>query len=270
MEALAPRHGGSDRQGGRFGPRFGLTGALLTCVSALPACGGEPEDFEIDIDEVAEVEQAIGYPGDNNRFTISEPGGQASFAGQWELYPGWKTHRLNGQDKCEHVSSCLLSLLNGNDLKLALCIVGPGGSPFSDACTDPNITLREGGFFGDLFATNPTAYVAGPDTADPVDSGRACFGSQGNDCCAEGDANCPPRIVLAGAILGSPEQDFANNRCNAAIVKSANAFDRLAFARSSAAFFCVGSTSACWNAPSPSSRLGRGSRPWARSWLASR
>ena len=45
---------------------------------------------------------------------------------------------------------------------LALGIVGPGGSPFSDACDDPKIDLREGGFFGDLFANNPKAYVVGP------------------------------------------------------------------------------------------------------------
>lgn len=154
----------------------------------------------------------------SSNFTIQNAGGTLSFAGQWENYPGWKTNRLNGQDKRERVSSCLLSLLNGNDLTLAICIIGPGGSPFSDPCSDASLNIREGGFFGDLFAANPTAYVAGPDTAEPVDSGRACFGSQGNYCCAENDANCTHRIVLAGAILGSPAQNFANKRCNAPLV----------------------------------------------------
>jgi len=156
----------------------------------------------------------------DSSFTIQDSSGTLSFPGQWENYPSWKTNRLTGQDKRERVSSCLLSLLNGNNLTLHFCIVGPGGSPFSEPCTDPNITIREGGFFGDLFAANPTAYVAGPDTADPVDSGRACVGSQDNYCCAENDATCTHRIVLAGAILGSPDQNFANKRCNAPLVNS--------------------------------------------------
>ncbi|MDI1442725.1 hypothetical protein [Polyangium sp. 6x1] len=154
----------------------------------------------------------------SSSFTISTNDGSQSFAGQWELYGSWKTNRLNGEDKRERVSACLLSLLNGNNLTLNICIIGPGGAPFDVPCGDSHTTLREGGFFGNLFATNPTAYVAGPDAAEPVDSGRACFGSQGIYCCAENDTNCNHRIVLTGAILGSPDQNFANKRCNAPLV----------------------------------------------------
>ncbi|MBK9266772.1 MAG: hypothetical protein IPM54_44180 [Polyangiaceae bacterium] len=273
--------------------RFGLQSALLVSVTALPACGGEMGEFD-DFEDVAEVEQAVGWGGTNNlppqavasdplkrgvtnshgitspsnpdplplcagntitstgctlkqewkawlnadeynrvpmmkaiakcsvesSFTIVDSSGTFAFPGQWPLYPSWKSNRLNGQDKRERVSSCILSLLNGNDANLSICIIGPGGAPFSDACSDPNMTLREGGFFGDLFAPTPTAYVAGPDSADPVDSGRACFGSQGNYCCSEADTACPQRIVLTGAILGSPDQNFANKRCNAQLVNS--------------------------------------------------
>lgn len=155
-------------------------------------------------------------------FTIVESSGTLAFPGQWPLYTSWKSNRLNGLDKRERVSSCVLSLLNGNDSTLDLCVIGPGGAPFSDACSDPNMVLREGGFFGDLFAATPTAYVAGPDTADPVDSGRACFATSGTYCCAESDTACPQRIVLAGSILGSPDQNYANKRCNAPLVKSGN------------------------------------------------
>jgi hypothetical protein len=276
--------------------RFGFVGALLTAAAALPACGGEPGDFDLDADleEVGESEQAIGGTGNNNlppaaidsdslkrsvtnsynittpsnpdprelcrgdtvtssgctmkqewenwmaadspnrgplmkgiakcavgsSFTIQTADGAQSFPGQWELYGGWKTNRLTGQDKRERVSSCILSLLNGNNATLAICIIGPGGAPFSDPCSDASMTVREGGFFGDLWAENPTAYVAGPDTAEPVDSGRACFATQGNYCCAESDASCSHRIVLTGAILGSPDQNFANRRCNAPLVNS--------------------------------------------------
>lgn len=153
-------------------------------------------------------------------FTIVDSSGTFSFPGQWPLYPSWKSNRLNGQDKRERVSSCILTLLNGNNQVLTLCIIGPGGSPFSDACSDPSLNNREGGFFGDLFAANPTAYVAGPDTSDPVDSGRACTSTSGNYCCAESDTACPQRIVLAGAILGSADQNYANKRCNAPLVNS--------------------------------------------------
>lgn len=153
-------------------------------------------------------------------FFIEDSSGTLSFPGQWDLYPSWKTNRLTGQDKHERVSSCLLSLLNGNNEVLSLCIIGPGGAPFSDACSDPNITIREGGFFGDLFAPTPTAYVAGPDTAEPILSGRACFAEEGIYCCAEDDTACPHRVVLAGAILGAPELGFANKRCNAPLVNS--------------------------------------------------
>lgn len=166
--------------------------------------------------------QAIAKCSVESTFTIVDSDGTFSFPGQWPLYPSWKSNRLNGQDKRERMSSCILSLLNGNNATLALCIVGPGGAPFSNACGDPNMTLREGGFFGDLFATTPKAYVAGPDTADPIDSGRACFATEGNYCCSEGDTNCSKRIVLTGAILGSPDQNYANKRCNGSLVTSGN------------------------------------------------
>jgi hypothetical protein len=272
--------------------RFGLQGAFLVSVLALPACGGELND--VDDEDVADVEQSVGFGGSNNlwpgaiaadplkrsnlnahgitsssiadplplctngtitstgctlkaewkawlnadeehrvptmkaiakcsvesTFTIVDSSGTFSFPGQWPLYTSWKSNRLNGQDKRERVSSCILTLLNGNNLELSLCIIGPGGAPFSDACNDPIMTRREGGFFGDLFAPTPTAYVAGPDTSEPVNSGRACFAASGTYCCAESDTTCPQRIVLAGSILGSPDQNFANKRCNAALVNS--------------------------------------------------
>lgn len=273
--------------------RFGLQGALLVSVMALPACGGELNDANLD-ENIAEAEQATGWTGTNNLwpdaiasdplkrstlntfgittptnpdpaslcangtvtpqgctlrsawqswleadevhrvptmiaiakctvdsgFTIVDVNGNFSFSGQWPLYPSWKANRLTGQDKRERISSCILTLLNGNNQELALCIIGPGGAPFSDACNDPAMHLREGGFFGDLFGATPTAYVAGPDTAEPVDSGRACFATNGTYCCAEDDVECPQRIVLAGSILGSPDQNFANKRCNAELVDS--------------------------------------------------
>lgn len=151
-------------------------------------------------------------------FAITTADGTQSFGGQWGLYASWKTNRLTGQDKRERISSCILTLLNGNDEELALCIIGPGGAPFNDGCSDPTIHIREGGFFGDLFAATPTAYVAGPDTAEPALTGRACFAEQGIYCCAEEDTTCNHRIVLAGAILGSPDQNFANRRCNGQLV----------------------------------------------------
>ncbi len=166
--------------------------------------------------------KAIAKCSVESSFTIVDSSGTFSFAGQWPIYTSWKSNRLNGQDKRERVSSCILTLLNGNNQELALCIIGPGGAPFSTACNDPSMTVREGGFFGDLFAPSPTAYVAGPDTADPVDSGRACFATAGNYCCAESDASCPQRLVLVGSILGDPAQNYANKRCNAPLVTSGN------------------------------------------------
>lgn len=153
-------------------------------------------------------------------FTVQNPGGDEVFPGQFGLYTSWKSARLNGQDKRERMSSCILSLLNGNNEELAICILGPGGEPFSDACSDPTLTIREGGFFGDLFADTPTAYVVGPDTAEPMANGRACFAESGSYCCPEEDTACQHRVVLAGAILGSPEQGFANKRCNGPLLSS--------------------------------------------------
>jgi hypothetical protein len=146
-------------------------------------------------------------------FTVRTSDGSLSWAGQWGLYQGWKDNRLDGQDKRERVSSCILTLLNGNNVTLNICIIGPGGSPFSDACTDPKITSREAGFFGDLFAQNPTAYVAGPGADLAADTGRACYGNLGSYCCAESDTSCAHHIVRAGAILGSPTNNYADKRC---------------------------------------------------------
>lgn len=143
-------------------------------------------------------------------FTLAGAGGSLAFPGQWGLFPEWKDSRLDGKDKRERVSACILTLLNGDNQTLSLCIIGPGGAPFSDACSDPNITIREGGFFGDLFAASPTAYVAGPNTQSMLDTGRACTTSGGSSyCCAEGNSTCPHHIVKAGAMEGP------NARCNA-------------------------------------------------------
>ncbi|MFT3772083.1 MAG: hypothetical protein QM820_42295 [Minicystis sp.] len=57
--------------------------------------------------------------------------------------------------------------------------------------------------------------MAGPDTDEVLVNGRICAATQGSYCCAENDTNCAHHIVLAGAILGSPDQSFANKRCNA-------------------------------------------------------
>ena len=176
--------------------------------------------MDADATNRAPTMKAIAKCATESSFTITTTG--YSFGGQWGLYPGWKSNRLNGQDKRERVSACMLSLLNGNNVELNLCIIGPGGAPFNDACSDPSITMREGGFFGDLFAATPTAYVAGPDSADPVDSGRACTSTNGKYCCAESDTTCTHRVVLAGAILGSPDQSYANKRCNGSLVASGN------------------------------------------------
>jgi hypothetical protein len=145
-------------------------------------------------------------------FTIQTQNGGLSFPGQWGLYQGWKSNRLNGQDKRERVSACILALLNGNNQELNICIIGPGGAPFSDACTDPLISVREGGFFGDLFAQNPTAYIVGPDLAVAADTGRVCTSSssEGSYCCAEDDTSCSHHIVRAGSMEGPPE----DKRCN--------------------------------------------------------
>jgi len=145
-------------------------------------------------------------------FAIQTSDGSKSFPGQWTLFPEWKSNRLAGQAKRERMSSCILSLINGNNETLTICIMGPG-TPFDAPCSDPMITNREGGFFGDLFADNPTAYVAGPDSNNIIDNGRVCHATQGTYCCAEDDTSCTHRIVLAGAIMGAPDQDFANKRC---------------------------------------------------------
>lgn len=154
-----------------------------------------------------------------SNYTISAPNGGPSWPGQWEAFPEWKNASLLGQAKRERVSACLLTLLNGNNLELQLCIIGPG-TGYNAACDSASMTVREGGFFGDLFAATPTAYVAGPDTSEPTTNGRACSGSMGTYCCAEADAACAHRIVLAGSIEGSPDQSFANKRCNQPLLQA--------------------------------------------------
>lgn len=150
-------------------------------------------------------------------FEIVAPDGSARWGGIWGLFPEWKTARLQGQAKRERLSSCILSLLNGNNVELNLCLIGPG-SPYNEPCSDPAMNIREGGFFGDLFAAQPKAYVAGPDTAEPATNGRACFGSSGVYCCAENDSSCTHRLVLAGSILGNPATNYDNKRCSGALV----------------------------------------------------
>jgi hypothetical protein len=229
MNNLAPFAVDSDPLKRSVTDSFGITSS--TNADPLPLCKDgtitstgctmRPEWeawMNADMADRTQIMKGIAKCTESSSFSFTDSTGAWSFAGQWPLYPGWKSNRLDGQAKRERISSCILTLLNGNNQTLLLCIIGPGGSPFSDPCSDSIINTREGGFFGDLFAATPTAYVAGPDTADPVDSGRACTATQGTYCCAESDASCPHRIVLAGAILGSPDQNFANKRCNAPLV----------------------------------------------------
>lgn len=137
-------------------------------------------------------------------FTLHSADNALHFPGQWGFYQGWKNNRLDSQEKRERVSACILTLLNGNNQTLDICVIGPGGAPFSDACNDTNIKIREAGFFGDLFAQNPTAYIVGPATETMIDNGRACTSSseEGSYCCAENDTSCAHHIVKAGAMQG--------------------------------------------------------------------
>ncbi len=172
-----------------------------------------------DVDHRDSIMKGIAKCAMASGYTLSASNGM-TFVGQWGLYQNWKMNRLQGQDKHERVSSCILSLLNGNDESLNLCVIGPGGSPFSNPCTDPAIIRREGGFFGDLFAPSPTAYIAGPESDNPFNTGRVCTSNEGNYCCDEADTSCTHRIVLAGSILGSAAQNYDDKRCNAALVNS--------------------------------------------------
>jgi hypothetical protein len=146
-------------------------------------------------------------------FFIKSSDGSISFPGQWALYQSWKDNRLDGQDKRERISACVLTLLNGNNQSLNICIIGPGGSPFSDACADPSIVNREAGFFGDLFSATPTAYVAGPDASKVSVTGRMCYANTGTYCCDELDNTCMHHIVRAGSLLGSATNNYADKRC---------------------------------------------------------
>jgi len=142
-------------------------------------------------------------------FVISTSDGAHQLPGQLPLFDNWKTGTLGGQIAHEWMSACILTLLNGNNESLSLCIIGPGGSPFSDACDNPgNFPVREGGFFGDLFAATPSAYVVGPETA-PVDvNGRDCYADAGTYCCDELQSPCNHHIFRAGSMDGT------DSRCN--------------------------------------------------------
>jgi len=126
------------------------------------------------------------------------------FPGQWGLFDSWQTGSLQGQPDHEYMSGCILTLLNGNNESLQLCIIGPGGSPFSDACDDTtDFTIREGGFYGDLFAATPSSYIVGPGTSPPDPNGRDCYATQGTYCCAENDNSCTQHIILTGGMDGT-------------------------------------------------------------------
>ena len=107
-------------------------------------------------------------------FEIVAPDGSARWGGIWGMFPEWKTGRLQGQAKRERLSSCILSLLNGNNLELNLCLIGPGAG-YSEPCADTSINIREGGFFGDLFAAQPrpTSPVLTPPSQPPT-AGLLC------------------------------------------------------------------------------------------------
>jgi len=198
-----------------FTDSYGMTSPTNPDVSAFCKAGTitangcvlapEWEDWLADDVDRGDMLKGVAKCAVESTFTIRNADGSLTWPGQWGLYPNWKDHRLNSQEKRERVSACILTLLNGNNQTLNLCIIGPGGSPFSDACSDPQITTREAGFFGDLFASSPKAYVVGPQV-DPVDaSGRACNASSGTYCCDEDNMSCPHWIVRAGGMLG-PDQ----------------------------------------------------------------
>jgi hypothetical protein len=141
-------------------------------------------------------------------FTVQNAEGTLTFEGQWAVFPSWETHRLQGTAAHEHASSCILTLLNGNNESLQLGILGPGGSPYSNPISDPNLTVREGGYFGDLFRPSPTAYVVGPQNQPQSNNGRACYSDTGTYCCPENETCTDQNIVLAGAMTGP------DSRCN--------------------------------------------------------
>lgn len=140
-------------------------------------------------------------------FTLYSQDGQ-SFPGMVGLAPNWKDNRLVGDDNRERISGCIIALLNGNNVSVSLCMIG-SASPDNAPCDDAAYTQREAGFFGNLFTARPTAYVAGPQADQMVNTGRMCTSNQGNYCCLESDtlSTCGNgnKIVLVPGIL---------NRCN--------------------------------------------------------
>jgi hypothetical protein len=164
-----------------------------------------------------EVLEGIAKCSVASTFQIRLPGSGAAFPGQWAMFSNWRYNRLAGVASRERLSACILSLVNAANISVSLCLIGPGQG-FDAPCSDPSFSVREAGFFGDLFREWPTAYVSGPSQAEIASNGRVCANES---CCQEGapDFECNRRLTRAGTILGEAPT-FATKRCSGNLVES--------------------------------------------------
>jgi hypothetical protein len=173
-------------------------GSNNSCVVAKPWNNYLNDSVNNGADKVSHYAMMKGFAkcALETGFTLYAKDGTA-FPGEVGLNPDWKTSRLTGTDNHERLSGCLIALLNGDNVTRSLCMISPG-APYNAPCDDPGMALQEGGFFGDLFSTIPSAYVASTSNV-PYTSGRVCGSNFSQYCCNEGSSCASTKIFFVSS-----------------------------------------------------------------------
>jgi hypothetical protein len=137
-----------------------------------------------------------------------------TFRGSVGLAPAWEHRALTGEEE-RWVSGCLYALINKFGKPVAVSLRGT--HPMLDATTlsedeRETFTLHEGGFFGNFFAEQPTAYAcrgdglrAAPEAAAFRD--RVCA-KVASSLETNGEAVSECGFILAGPCLGKTSANF--------------------------------------------------------------
>ena len=128
-----------------------------------------------------------------------------AFHGQLGLAPAWLSRSLTSSEE-RWISACLLALTNqfGKHVQVSLR-ANPAPVPFLKETEEEakTFSLFEGGFFGNVFGSNPVAYACAGSTTtleaqDSILQDRVCTKASGSTT-QDGKTLTPCRFILTGS-----------------------------------------------------------------------
>ena len=216
--------------------RIALPSVLLIASASLfnaPADDGPADDgladgardtsayqelVEVPMVDTPKGREMLGYlaacalPADFGAYAEKD-GERYDFPGAMGLAPGWLDDPMTASQQ-RWVSACILALKDGNDGGVSVSLRAPNSDNPALRPSEEDLaayTIHEGGFFGNLFYSEPIAFACRGDRTtaedeDPVLAKRICTQRSSDEAMtALGLTACGYRFIGFCSQIGTPE-----------------------------------------------------------------